>query len=90
MTEKTVYRISEVMGKGRRRWGRLAIIDFAKMTNEEQRVELEAVRSKLAAGEGEKLLAFLEEIIALDPNRRKDLVSRLSEDLIQDTLSGRV
>lgn len=90
MTEKLVYRISEVMGKGRGRWSRLAFIDFAKMTQEEQRVELEAVRSQLAASDGEKLISFLEEIIALDPKNRRDLVSRLTEDLIQDTLSGRI
>ena len=85
--KKTIYRMSELLGSGRETAGRLAIIHFAAMTEEEQRSELEAVRSKNGS---QKLLKFLEDIIALDPRDRRNLVSQLREDFLEDTLSGRL
>ena len=70
---KAVYRISEVLGTGRPQATRLALIHFAEMTDEEQRSELEAVRSLLgdAADPKLKIFAFLEGVAALD---RDDLL----------------
>ena len=87
---KTVYRISEVLGTGRLKATRLALIHFAEMADEEQRSELEAVRSLLgdAADPKLKIFAFLEGVAALDRDDRQDLASQLREDFRNDLLSG--
>ena len=90
MSEKTVYRISEVLGTGRLQATRLALIHFAEMTDEEQQRELEAVRSLLgdAADPKLKIFAFLEGVAALDRDDRLALASELREDFRDDLLSG--
>lgn len=90
MTKKTAYRISEVLGTGRQKATRLALIHFTELTDEEQRSELEAVRSLLGDNADPKLkiFAFLQGVAALDPDDRRELASRLRDDYRDDILSG--
>lgn len=91
MTEKTVYRLSDVLGNRRgEKAARLALIHFTELTDEEQRSEMEAIRSLPVgdAGRKQKILTFLEGVIDLDPEDRRELATQLREDYRNDLLSG--
>ena len=92
MTEKTVYRLSEILGSGREGAARLALIHFVEMTDEDQRSELEAIRSltTITPDRKQKILKFMGDAIALDADDRRDLASQLREDYRNDLLSGLV
>ncbi len=91
MTEKTVYKLSDVITNKRgARAVRLALIHFTELTDEEQQSELEAIQS-LPSVNGDnqrKILTFLEEVIALDPEDRRELATQLRGDYRDDLLSG--
>ena len=93
MSEKTVYRLSDVLANRRgEKAARLALIHFIEMTDEEQRSELKAIRSLkgVKADDIGNALSFLEGVIALEPEARKILASQMRKDYREDLLSGRV
>lgn len=93
MSEKTIYRFSDVLANHRGgKAARLALIHFVEMTEEEQRSELEAVRSLPAIEPDRKqtIVEYLEDVIAATPGNRRRLVSQLREDFRNDLLAGLV
>jgi hypothetical protein len=93
MTEKSVYRMSEVLASGCKGSPfRLALIHFTEMTDAERRSELEAIRSLTAinAGEKQKVLTLLGKFSALNGENRRGLASQLREDYRQDLLAEQI